>query len=91
MCCLLQATLLEVLDKIVQHHIHRVYVVDEAEKPCGVVTCTDILKLVVQHAHLISKPNSRAQSQYGDEQQQQEAGEESRQKPVSAEDVAMQT
>jgi signal-transduction protein with cAMP-binding, CBS, and nucleotidyltransferase domain len=92
----LQATLCEVLDKIVSHRIHRVYVVDEAEKPCGVVTCTDVLKLVVQHAHLTSKPNSRAQSQYGDEQQQQQAQAEQQQqsqqqRPVSEADVRMQT
>lgn len=58
------------------HRIHRLYVVDDNEKPCGVVTCTDILKLVVQHAHLVSKPNSRAPSQFGDEQQAAAAEQE---------------
>jgi signal-transduction protein with cAMP-binding, CBS, and nucleotidyltransferase domain len=77
-----QATLCEVLDKIVSHRIHRVYIVDEADKPVGVVTCTDVLKLVCKHAHLASKPNSRAASQFGDEQQQQQQegeGEEGKQ------------
>lgn len=83
--CIPQATLLEVLDKIVSHRIHRVYVVDETEKPCGVVTCTDVLKLVVQHAHLNSRPNSRAQSQFGEDQQQDQ------QRPISADDVEMET
>jgi signal-transduction protein with cAMP-binding, CBS, and nucleotidyltransferase domain len=95
---LLQATLVEVLDKIVSHRIHRVYIVDEQEKPVGVVTCTDVLKLVVKHAHLASKPNSRAQSQFGDsqisdeqqEQQQQQAGQQhQQQQPVSETDVKM--
>lgn len=87
-----QATLCEVLDKIVSHKIHRVYVVDETEKPVGVVTCTDVLKLVVQHAHLSSKPNSRAASQFGDEQQQAaEQPEQQQQQPVSEADVKMQS
>lgn len=81
---LLQASLVEVLDKIVSHRIHRVYIVDEQEKPVGVVTCTDVLKLVVKHAHLASKPNSRAPSQFGDEQQSDQ-----QQQPVSEADVRM--
>eukprot|EP00878_Enallax_costatus_P010411 GHUV01010866.1.p1 GENE.GHUV01010866.1~~GHUV01010866.1.p1 ORF type:complete len:449 (+),score=124.72 GHUV01010866.1:208-1554(+) len=38
----------EILDKIVNHRIHRVYVIDDDEKPCGVVTCTDVLRLVIK-------------------------------------------
>jgi signal-transduction protein with cAMP-binding, CBS, and nucleotidyltransferase domain len=83
-----------VLDKIVSHKIHRVYIVDETEKPCGVVTCTDVLKLVAKHAHLSSKPSSRAASQFGDEQQQQkeQAAEQlEQQQQVSEADVKMQS
>lgn len=90
-----QAVLCEVLDKIVSHKIHRVYIVDETEKPCGVVTCTDVLKLVAQHAHLSSKPSSRAASQFGDEQQQQQqeqaAEQAEQQQQVSEADVKMQS
>jgi hypothetical protein len=43
-----QAPLSEVLEKIVSHRIHRVYIVDESECPVGVVTCTDVLRLLVK-------------------------------------------
>ncbi len=35
------------MEAIVTHRIHRVYVMDRAdEKPCGLVTCTDILRII---------------------------------------------
>ncbi|GFR45013.1 hypothetical protein Agub_g6323 [Astrephomene gubernaculifera] len=43
-------TFAEVVDMIVRHRIHRVYVVDEREVPVGIVTCTDILRKVVEVA-----------------------------------------
>jgi signal-transduction protein with cAMP-binding, CBS, and nucleotidyltransferase domain len=75
-CCLLpplpvQATLLEVLEKIVKHRLHRVYVVDAQEKPVGVVTCTDVLKLVSSHAQL--KPSASQSALAGQQQQQQQS------------------
>ena len=40
-------TLHEVLDKIVGNRLHRVYVCGEGLVPCGVVTLTDILHILV--------------------------------------------
>eukprot|EP00877_Chromochloris_zofingiensis_P010625 jgi/Chrzof1/5816/Cz16g16260.t1 len=40
-------TFKDVTERIVSHRIHRVYVIDEQEKPCGVVTCTDVLRAVL--------------------------------------------
>lgn len=37
----------EVLEKIVSNKLHRVYVCDDAFKPCGVITLTDILRRLV--------------------------------------------
>ncbi len=41
-------TLEQVLQQLVEHHIHRVYVVDDDRKPIGIVSLTDVLKLVVE-------------------------------------------
>ncbi|KAI3425382.1 hypothetical protein D9Q98_009146 [Chlorella vulgaris] len=45
--CSPEATLHEVLDKIVANRLHRVYVCSETLVPCGVVTLTDILHKLV--------------------------------------------
>ncbi|KAI8472445.1 MAG: hypothetical protein J3K34DRAFT_467412 [Monoraphidium minutum] len=37
----------DVVDRIVAHRIHRVYVIDEDEKPVGCATCTDVLRAVL--------------------------------------------
>ncbi|GBF97643.1 hypothetical protein Rsub_10519 [Raphidocelis subcapitata] len=37
----------EVVEKIVTHRIHRVYVIDGDEKPVGCATCTDVLRVVI--------------------------------------------
>lgn len=34
----------EVVGLLTRHRLHRVYVVDEGERPVGVVTCTDVLR-----------------------------------------------
>jgi CBS domain-containing protein len=44
------ATFLQVLELIVCHRVHRVYIMDQGEKPVGVVTCTDVLKVVTREA-----------------------------------------
>lgn len=36
----------QVMQTMLQHHIHRVWVLDEEEKPQGVVTATDLLRLL---------------------------------------------
>jgi CBS domain containing-hemolysin-like protein len=46
--CSPNASLREVLDKIVANRLHRVYVCSEALVPCGVVTLTDILHKLVE-------------------------------------------
>ncbi|GFH24882.1 uncharacterized protein HaLaN_22753 [Haematococcus lacustris] len=43
-------TLSEVMDLLVRYGIHRVYVVNEEEKPIGIVTHTDILRKLLQLA-----------------------------------------
>lgn len=44
--CRRGSTLGEVINMLVKHRIHRVYVVDDEEKPIGIVTHTDILRAV---------------------------------------------
>ncbi|PSC67382.1 E3 ubiquitin-ligase [Micractinium conductrix] len=46
--CSPNASLHEVLDKIVANRLHRVYVCNEQLMPCGVVTLTDILHKLVE-------------------------------------------
>ena len=41
---------LQILQKLVQNHLHRLYIVDEATKPVGVVTLTDILRVVTNQS-----------------------------------------
>ena len=36
----------QVLDKIVSHHLHRIWLVDQADKPIGVITLSDLLSMV---------------------------------------------
>ncbi|CAK0782562.1 hypothetical protein CVIRNUC_005774 [Coccomyxa viridis] len=41
----------QILDKLVENHLHRLYIVDGANKPVGVVTLTDILRVVTDQSH----------------------------------------
>jgi CBS domain-containing protein len=42
-------TLAKILELIVSHRVHRVYIMEPvSEKPVGVVTCTDVLRAVVK-------------------------------------------
>ncbi|KAF5831127.1 CBS-domain-containing protein [Dunaliella salina] len=41
--------LVEVLDLLAKRRSHRVYIVDNDDKPVGVVTCTDVLSLALRH------------------------------------------
>ncbi|KAG2484172.1 hypothetical protein HYH03_016986 [Edaphochlamys debaryana] len=50
-------SLAEVIHLLVRHRIHRVYVVDEHEIPRGIVTCTDILRAVVEAATQAAPPS----------------------------------
>ncbi|CAL5228776.1 g11966 [Coccomyxa viridis] len=43
-------TFYQILQKLVQNHLHRLYIVDEATKPVGVVTLTDILRVVTDQS-----------------------------------------
>jgi hypothetical protein len=47
----------QVLGLLVQHCIHRVYIVDEQEVAVGIVTCTDILRKVVEVATAAAPPS----------------------------------
>ncbi|GLI70781.1 hypothetical protein VaNZ11_015816 [Volvox africanus] len=53
-------TFAEVVELLVRHCIHRVYVVDEHEVPVGIVTCTDILRKVVEVATAAAPPSLSA-------------------------------
>jgi CBS-domain-containing membrane protein len=68
-----------VLEKIVSHKLHRVYVVDADEKPCGVVTCTDVLKLVTQRAQLRGASPAASSAAAADSQQQDQGQQQQQQ------------
>jgi len=48
-CCKLRNTLEECLQCVVENRVHRVYIVDDDMRPLGVITLTDILRLVVKY------------------------------------------
>ena len=41
-------TILEVLRALVEHKVHRVYVLDDAGCPIRVITLTDVLRMVTK-------------------------------------------
>lgn len=43
---------------LLRHRIHRVYVVDSLERPIGIVTCTDVLRKVVEVATAAAGPGA---------------------------------
>ncbi|GAB4817789.1 hypothetical protein N2152v2_004835 [Parachlorella kessleri] len=45
--CSMQSTLGEVLARVVELHLHRLFVVDEENRPVNVITLTDLLALLV--------------------------------------------
>ena len=44
--CTLKSTLLAVLRNLAKNKLHRLWVVDDAGKPLGVISCTDIMNLI---------------------------------------------
>lgn len=38
------------MDLLTSNRLHRLYAVDEQLQPIGLVTCTDVLKMVLQEA-----------------------------------------
>ncbi|KXZ43136.1 hypothetical protein GPECTOR_101g37 [Gonium pectorale] len=48
----------EVVGLLVRHRVHRVYVVDERGSPVGIVTCTDVLRKVVELATGAASPSA---------------------------------
>ncbi|KAG2432081.1 hypothetical protein HXX76_009008 [Chlamydomonas incerta] len=52
------STFSEVLELLVSHRIHRVYVVNAALQPVGIVTCTDVLRKVVELATAAVPPSA---------------------------------
>ncbi|PNW76386.1 hypothetical protein CHLRE_11g467541v5 [Chlamydomonas reinhardtii] len=48
----------EVLQLLVSHRVHRVYVVNAAMQPVGIVTCTDVLRKVVELATAAVPPSA---------------------------------
>lgn len=69
----MQSTLLDTLDVIVNHRIHRLYVVDADQRPIGVITCTDVLRVLLREAdaqqvtRAVSAAAASAASNGGDE------------------------
>mmetsp|Transcript_898 Transcript_898/g.2753 ORF Transcript_898/g.2753 Transcript_898/m.2753 type:complete len:391 (-) Transcript_898:1214-2386(-) len=49
-CVKAESTFREVLDLLTSNRLHRLYAVDEQLQPIGLVTCTDVLKMVLQEA-----------------------------------------
>ena len=49
LCCL-QSRFGEVLDALVSRHLHRLFICDAEMRPAGVLSCTDILRLVAGEA-----------------------------------------
>lgn len=47
LCCMPQSSLQDVLSLLVAEHVHRLYVVDGAGRPVGIVTITDLLRVLV--------------------------------------------
>ncbi len=41
---------MQIIDRIVEHHLHRVYVVNDRGQAVGVVTLTDLLRRVTEEA-----------------------------------------
>lgn len=41
---------MQIIDKLVEHHLHRVYVVNDQGQAVGVVTLTDLLRRVTEEA-----------------------------------------
>ena len=41
---------MQIINKIVEHHLHRVYVVNDRGQAVGVVTLTDLLRRVTEEA-----------------------------------------
>jgi len=40
-CCCAQ-----VIGLLASHHLHRVYCISKADRVCGVVTCTDVIRCI---------------------------------------------
>eukprot|EP00882_Tetradesmus_deserticola_P002977 GHRQ01003161.1.p1 GENE.GHRQ01003161.1~~GHRQ01003161.1.p1 ORF type:complete len:423 (+),score=182.98 GHRQ01003161.1:682-1950(+) len=74
-----QATMVDIVDKIVRHRIHRVYVIDDQERPVGVVTCTDVVRLIIGLVQPDALPASRPGSAKQPKQQPQVPQEEAEQ------------
>jgi CBS domain-containing protein len=49
------APVAEVARKMVEAHIHRVLVVDEGDRPCGIVSSTDVMAAVADAARNVSR------------------------------------
>ncbi|KAF6250582.1 hypothetical protein COO60DRAFT_796807 [Scenedesmus sp. NREL 46B-D3] len=81
-----QATMVEILDKIVSHRIHRVYVIDDQERPVGVVTCTDVVRLIIG----LVQPNALPASRPGSAKQLQQQQAAEQQQPDQQQPKAMQ-
>jgi CBS domain-containing protein len=46
--CVGSETIADVINKLAENHIHRVYIVDDANKPVGLVSLKDLLAEILQ-------------------------------------------
>jgi CBS domain-containing protein len=51
--CSPSSTLRQVLALLAEHRLHRLHVLDERSRPVGIVTITDLLRLIVGPSELL--------------------------------------
>lgn len=78
MCASPTSSLREVLALLASHRLHRVHVVDGRQRPCGVVTLTDLLRCIVGCSELLDAlgPNLEEMEQEVDQMRCTEGQEE---------------
>lgn len=70
------STLREVMALLTQHRLHRLHVIDERQRPVGIVTITDLLRVIVGCNELLEAlgPVSGADSLGGQGQEEGKRG-----------------
>jgi len=56
--CQLDSTLSEVIDKVISRHVHRVWVTNEQGMLLGIVSLTDIIRVIRAHVLAEAEPAS---------------------------------
>uniref|UniRef100_A0A7S2NQR0 CBS domain-containing protein n=1 Tax=Cyanoptyche gloeocystis TaxID=77922 RepID=A0A7S2NQR0_9EUKA len=53
LCCQPSDSLFDVISAILSHHVHRIWVVDADRRPVGLVTLTDVLRLISKSMSIV--------------------------------------